>query len=79
MFLAKLSSRVGAGRAKNGWFAGGAEEKILSKRKANSFASIFSLSKFFNIIGVGKFFFKKTRPKESWDNDGFLTIVYLSH
>jgi len=41
MFLAKLSSRVGAGRAKNGWFAGGAEEKILSKRKANSFASIF--------------------------------------
>jgi len=65
MFLAKLSSRVGAGRAKNGWFAGGAEEKILSKRKANSFASIFSLSKFFNIIWVGKFFLKKQDQKRA--------------
>ena len=79
MFLAKLSSRVGAGRAKNGWFAGGAEERFFQREKpivlhqSQSFLTLCSRG------GYIFFFIKKTRPKESWDNDGFLTIVYLSH
>lgn len=42
------------------------------------FNNYFLCQSFLTLYGWVNFF-KKTRPKESWDNDGFLTIVYLSH
>ena len=61
MFLAKLSSRVGAGRAKNGWFAGERKKRFFQREKPivlhqYFFNNYFLCQSFFNIIWVGKFF-----------------------